>query len=164
MAIRRSLPEACIWDFFNEFLVHCPKCSNKAIVKDRGKQTSPRFVLACATCAYSDTRADALRSHVYRYTMPTDEDREDVVIGAPADPYFHQKLWLQSPCCGEILWFYNRPHLQWVEDYVRATLRERKPHPNYKNKTLSSRLPGWIKKAKNREPIIRAIQKMKARQ
>lgn len=66
--------------------------------------------------------------------------------------------YLQIPCCGEELWAYNLEHLIFIEDYVTANIRSRKPNIN---KSLISRLPQWIKSAKNREQIVKAIQSLK---
>lgn len=58
----------------------------------------------------------------------------------------------KSPAATRILWAYNRDHLDFLEDYVQATLREGLPEQApavFKNKTAASRLPKWIKRAKN---------------
>jgi hypothetical protein len=82
-----------------------------------------------------------------------------VSIGGNFDWYFRLPLWLQIECCGgETLWAYDKKHLNFIENYVAARLRERKPNVN---KSLASRLPQWIKSAKNREEILRAIGKLK---
>src|SRR5699024_2318562 len=78
------------------------------------------------------------------------------------------ELWLQTPCCGETLWAYNKEHLDFLEQYVAATLRER-THPDgtlwsqtpARNSTLASRLPAWIKSAKNREAVLKGIGKLR---
>ena len=61
-------------------------------------------------------------------------------------------------CCGEILWAANLEHLNFIEEYVAAKLRERKPNVN---KSLASRLPTWIKEKSNRDKILKAIKKFK---
>jgi len=43
----------------------------------------------------------------------------------PNDPFFGLPLWLQTPCCGHILWAYNDRHLATLESYVGTGLRER---------------------------------------
>jgi len=61
------------------------------------------------------------------------------------------------------LWFYNEEHLNYIERFVRAVLRERKPHIDYgwNNSSMISRLPKWLKKAGNREEILKCIEKLK---
>ena len=78
---------------------------------------------------------------------------------------FGYPVWLQSDCCGETLYALNYEHLQFLEDYVSAKIRERgienKEEFYYRNRTLESRLPQWIKSAKNRERILKTIENLK---
>lgn len=76
----------------------------------------------------------------------------------PHDPFFGIPLWLQVPCCGEILWAYNSAHLDFLEGYVGAALRERVPR---KNSSHVSRMPLWIKRAGNREAILAGLGKLR---
>jgi hypothetical protein len=86
-----------------------------------------------------------------------------VWYGEPVDAYFHYPLWLQMPCCGQTLWAYNLRHLNFIEAFVRAELRERVPDEQYgwSNRSLFSRLPKWIQSHKNREAILKAISKIR---
>jgi hypothetical protein len=61
------------------------------------------------------------------------------------------------PVGKDILWAYNREHLKFLEDYVSAALREREPNMNA---SLVSRLPAWIKEAKNKGNVIKAIREL----
>ncbi|HEY2795801.1 MAG TPA: hypothetical protein VGJ28_25790 [Micromonosporaceae bacterium] len=50
-----------------------------------------------------------------------------------------------------------------IEDYVRATLRERRPWYEKRRKmTLVARLPLWIKQAHHRDEVLRAIARIRA--
>lgn len=73
---------------------------------------------------------------------------------APADPNFGLPLWLQTSCCGNVLWARNASHLVFLENYVGAKLREREPN---QNGSSVSRLPSWMKQAKHRVEILAAI-------
>jgi hypothetical protein len=54
-------------------------------------------------------------------------------------------------------------HLNLIEDYVRATLRERRPWYEKRRKmTLVARLPLWIKQAHHRDEVLRAIARIRA--
>jgi hypothetical protein len=66
-------------------------------------------------------------------------------------------LWLRAPCRGHTLWALNGEHLAWLRDYVGATLRERIPR---RNATLASRLPTWIKLARNREEVLHCLARL----
>ena len=89
-------------------------------------------------------------------------------IGGPIDWYFHYPVWLATSCCGETLWAYNEEHLDYLENYVSAALRERASatrmaEARIRNSSLASRLPGWLTAAKNRKGILAAIAKLRQR-
>jgi hypothetical protein len=155
-SIRRQLPEKNIWDFMDQFLVHCPRCNLKALVEDRGEEFEPRLILVCSSCALKKSKRFQA-SVVYTGGVVIDGHDDAMLMGAPVDPHFWLPLWLQTDCRGNALWFYNLEHMEFVEDYVAAKLRERKPHPHYRNRTMSSRLPTWIKLARNRDAVLKCI-------
>jgi hypothetical protein len=137
-----------IYELGDEFLVVCPKCKSLAKVTspetDSEKLVDKLFArrkVYCLSCLFRDTW-----------------NRGQLSIGGNFDWYFNLPLWLQISCCGETLWAYNYKHLEFIENYVAAKLRERKPHIN---KSTASRLPQWIKSAKNRGEILKAIAKLK---
>ncbi len=84
------------------------------------------------------------------------------------DWYFHYPVWLSTSCGRETLWAYNEEHLDYLESYVSATLRERAPASpesatRVRNASLASRLPSWLTAAKNREKVLAAIGKLRTR-
>jgi hypothetical protein len=130
--------------FSDEFLVHCPRCDSCAKVlrlpsSGRADMFAPRRFL-CSACGYVK-----------------DAETTGVVQGRNRDWYFGLALWLQVPCCGETLWAHNEAHLDYLECFVRATLREERPS------TLASRLPSWMKSAKNRDEVLKCIGRLRAR-
>lgn len=74
-------------------------------------------------------------------------------------------LWLVADCCGETLYANNLAHLDFLEGFIGATLRERSSHPTsgWSNRALASRLPAWMKSAANRAEILKTIRKLRAR-
>jgi hypothetical protein len=83
------------------------------------------------------------------------------VWGAAADPYFQLPLWLTTQCCGgHTLWALNGAHLDLLEVYVTARLRERGDVPG--SMSLVERLPAWVKSGRNRDEITRAIHRLRA--
>jgi hypothetical protein len=74
------------------------------------------------------------------------------------DPWFGLPLWLQTSCCGELLWAASQTHLAFLERYVSATLRLRAPNHN---RSAASRLPKWMKVASNRERIVECLAKLR---
>ena len=79
--------------------------------------------------------------------------------GEARDAYFGLPLWLQTPCCGEVLWAVNPGHLRFLRQYIGAALRERTPNLN---RSLASRLPTWMKVAKHRDEVLRGIERLEA--
>jgi hypothetical protein len=67
-------------------------------------------------------------------------------------------LWLRTEFRGRLLWAVNEPHLDFMERFVAAGVREQRPG----NATLASRLPDWIKSAKHRPALLRALARMRA--
>ncbi|MFS0702903.1 hypothetical protein AB6N23_00130 [Cellulomonas sp. 179-A 9B4 NHS] len=77
----------------------------------------------------------------------------------PESPRFRGlDLWLQTPCEGHVLWAYDAAHLDFLERYVAAGLREQEPG----NSSLASRLPAWVKSRKNRHAVARGLQRLRA--
>ena len=79
-------------------------------------------------------------------------------VDVPESPRFRGlNLWLQTPCEGRVLWAYDAAHLDFLERYVTAGLREQAPG----NASLASRLPAWIKSRKNRGAVARGLQRLR---
>lgn len=74
------------------------------------------------------------------------------------DPAFGLPLWYQNTVKGDILWAYNLRHITEIKNYVRATLRERTTD-RFKM-TMVEKLPDFIKLAKNRKDVLKAIDSM----
>jgi hypothetical protein len=139
-----------IYDFGNEFLVVCPKCGGMAKVisvpigseKINSQLFAPRQFI-CLNCVHRD---------IWKGNQ--------ISLGGNFDWYFRFPLWLEISCCGKSLWAYNEKHLEFLENYIKAKLRERIPNTN---KSLVSRLPTWLKSAKNRNEILKAITRLRTK-
>jgi hypothetical protein len=73
------------------------------------------------------------------------------------DPYFGLELWFVGNVKGNEFWAYNREHLSFIGNYVRATIRQREPN---RNSSLASRLPGWLLSGKNRLAVMKEVKRM----
>ncbi|WP_454319747.1 hypothetical protein [Streptomyces phaeoluteigriseus] len=72
-------------------------------------------------------------------------------------------LWLETRTRHGEVWAYNLEHLDLLRRFVAASLRERAPWYEHGRKmTYVARLPAWIKSAKNRAEVLRAIDRMRA--
>jgi len=159
--MRRLPDDSTIFAFGAEFLVVCPRCAQRAWVRDRGPAAEPRVALTCPNCGLSQFWEPS-QPGVLTATNPKRYPAGVVAMGATVDWYFHLPLWLQIPCCGETLWAYNAAHLDFLENYVCATLREHTRGPlGWSNQALANRLPRWVKDAHNREDILKCVQKLR---
>ncbi|MEP6738507.1 MAG: hypothetical protein ABJA70_23475 [Chryseolinea sp.] len=77
--------------------------------------------------------------------------------GQATDPIFNLPLWLQADVRGNLFWAYNFEHLHEIKDYVSSKLRERQ---SASFTTMVEKLPHFIKDAKNREAMIKAIERL----
>jgi hypothetical protein len=137
--------------------VECPGCGERAVVVPRPGLPDLRYHsellyrprrLSCTGCGTTrewtaERRGNALVG---------------VQLGGPGDPFFGLPLWLQTPCRGRVLWAYNERHLDTLEAYVAAGLRERAAWPTM---SMLARLPAWIKAAGNRDDVLKAIKRLR---
>ena len=134
-------------------LVRCPRCSACASVayllpddprRAQVTASQPPYRVVCRPCGFNH-QPEEYAAHSGR------DDTREYVTGLP--------LWLQIPCAGQVLWAWNGAHLDFLEEYVAADLRERTPNVNV---SMASRLPRWIKSAKHRDEVLRAIVRLGA--
>lgn len=73
------------------------------------------------------------------------------------DPHFGLPLRLATSSRHGTVWVYNYRHLSELSGYVAAKLRVRQKSGN---STMFSRLPKWMKLAKHRDEIAKALRKL----
>jgi hypothetical protein len=139
--------------FEGDIFVRCPCCGYRAHLlrrdDDLGRHVGYRFV--CDSCA---------RAHDWSL------ERDRSIPLPTAGPHlngFGLDLWLQTPCCGETLWAFNEPHIEFMERFIAAGLRERdvKAWGWSRNSSLESRLPRWMQAAKNRESVLKSLKSLR---
>jgi predicted nucleic-acid-binding Zn-ribbon protein len=136
--------------FADEFLIVCPKCARRAkvlLIDEKhnavGKILFAPRKMVCLECGHSEVW-----------------EKKNVRLDGAFDWYFRQPLWLQIPCCQNVLWAYNMRHLEFIEGYVGAKLRQRR---RGKIHSVASKLPKWIKDGKNRDEILKCIGRLKGK-
>ncbi|KNB52787.1 hypothetical protein [Streptomyces caatingaensis] len=142
-----------------EVLVRCPRCDRRArvvTVPREADDAAPAWFgerrLVCRHCGLA-RRRDERRPVVFRW------------YGAPEmnEPCFQALLWLQTRTRHGLLWAYDPEHLALLRQYVQATLREHDPwHEPWRKMGLVGRLPAWIKQAKNRDEVLRGLDRLRA--
>ena len=142
--------------YFNRVLVRCPRCDARATI------------LNIEPAGTSDDRPDG----TYRLQCESCTHHADVVPSPGVfanvnnrlvDPFFRAPLFLQLDTRLGTVFAYNEQHLDWLERFVSADLRERTHLEGRANISMASRLPRWMKLAKNRDDVLRAIEKLRAK-
>lgn len=127
--------------------VHCPSCDARATLVPLDDPRTSRIVrrrLACGDCGF-------VRDH----------DGHAVAYFADGrDPCFANPLWHRKRTPKGLIWAYHRAHLEMLRAYVAASERERSQNPTWHNHSYVSRLPAWIKAAKNREAVVKALDQL----
>ncbi len=121
-----------------EFLVVCPGCQHPALIRGTHEVS-----LTCTHCGNIET------------CIPGTKGFKSLWWDS-VDPYFRHPLWLQTECCGETLWAYNRRHLAYLQEYVGAKLRD----SGAPKRTLGNKLPKWMLLAKNRDDVLKGIERL----
>ena len=77
------------------------------------------------------------------------------------------ELYFKGAYRGHVVWALNREHLGYLIDYISAGLREKHLSTNgagdwyVLQSGQAQRLPGWMKKAKNRDGLLKLLKKMR---
>ena len=134
-------------DFKTEVWVACPHCERRAMAKVDYDLRIAR--LLCAHCSYNretstETNLLGMKANLH----------------ISANTYFDAGLWLQHSFKNDVFWAYNMAHLDYLEQYIGATLREHKERSHF---TLLEKLPKFYHEAKNRSALLKIIQKLKAK-
>lgn len=153
-ANRRAFDAGVPLESFNTVVwVRCPRCGAVALSQPLGAAAGQGFAprrVCCSGCAY--TKIWQGRTIVRAQG------------GDALDDYFHLPLYLQTPCAGDVLWAYNPAHLALQADWLGAALRTRRRDAasGWRNASALSRLPRWLKSAKNRPEVLAALKKLEA--
>jgi hypothetical protein len=138
-----------IESFQPAILIECPHCSKCVTLSCKQVSGTFEYTYACLGCGSSDKHVDPSSLFSSHFS---NEKRHRL------------NLWLQTSCCGDILWALNEEHLTFLEGYVSAKLRERRPSEfGWSNHSLFGRLPRWVTSAKNRDEVLRGIRRLKQR-
>jgi hypothetical protein len=129
-------------DYFKKVWVICPTCQKKAIATVDFEAKKAR--LFCLQCGLNKETTTALT--------------KNGSVETAANFYFQVELWLTAPFKNEVFWAYNDKHLDYLERYISATLRE---HTDRTHFTLLEKLPKFYHEAKNRKGLIKIIEKLR---
>lgn len=191
--IRFADSGAVLSDFNTHFEVHCPECHGKALVNPNKRLTclscfkteaegrwyggaTAYIRLKCLECHTQVRKTEDWKGQYH----PSDSAcktcgqiclREEIILyhtshkGLKTDLVFGLPLWLQKEFRdGEIFWAYNTDHLDYLEQFISAKLRERGisiRNINVRNSSMISRLPTFMIKAGNRDALLKLIEQLR---
>lgn len=135
------------WYGLTDLVVHqrCDTCGNW--IDMRVRESKVRFThlrITCSGCG-EEKLYKPLKEKVYAGSHQA------------IDPYFGLPLWLQAAFGNYTLWAYNYEHLQFLRAYIGAKLREKN---GLSRRTLALKLPLFIKAAKNRNALLKLLDKL----
>ncbi|MFT3997925.1 MAG: hypothetical protein QM667_11010 [Asticcacaulis sp.] len=135
-------------EFLDPILVVCPACGGKARLTPQEGAVARRLV--CTMCGHN--RSVAPRDPRVTTYPPTD----NICNGL--------SLWLEAGTRHGRFYAYNDEHLDHIAAYVAADLRHMAPAVSeVKNASVTSRLPLWVKQAKNRTEVLKLIDKLRSK-
>lgn len=158
MVLRFRDYTTCLSEFEQAIWVTCPRCDRPVLSRCLEERLTWR--IACTYCGYIQTASRASKRRKPLPWWTGDWWTEYRKHGGAVDPLFGLPLWLQAPCCGDVLWAYNEAHLDLLESYISATLRERQGGKGYHH-SIAVCLPRWMKLAHHREPIQKGIRQLR---
>lgn len=137
------------YTFAGVCLVECPQCRARATSRspDGTFWADGPWRLVCDSCG-----------------LVREAGRAAWRPGDAVDPVFGRPLWLQAACCGHTLWAFNAGHLDLIERFAAAELRNGRPGGrDVRNTTLASRFPRWMITANHRDDVLRGIERLRRR-
>jgi endogenous inhibitor of DNA gyrase (YacG/DUF329 family) len=127
---------------------NCDNCGKAIEIKVPNQKEKSEVINApCPHCGV--TRTFEPRNESYRLAY--------LEKGKASDPVFRLPLWFQTEVRDNLFWAFNRDHLLEIKSYVGSKLRERQTTTHT---TMVEKLPTFIKEAKNREAILKAIERL----
>lgn len=123
---------------------NCGNCGSRRTFSKTVNKYQDRIEVKCTNC-------EQRKKYKIHYSLTYADSKQ------ATDPYFGLQLWLQIPFGNYILWAYNFEHLEYLKNYVGAKLREAARGGKY---SLIWKLPNFIKVAKNRDKILKAISRL----
>jgi hypothetical protein len=153
MAERLGVPARLNEHFMDRVVVDCPACGGLAVIiieEDKGSEA----------IGWGSERHHAAR----RLTCTACFHQRRAARQALADPTMGLPLRLRGESRHGTLFAVNEAHLDYIEAYVRDPLRREVVEAGgIRNQSVASRLPRWVKAAKNREDVLKLIERMRRR-
>lgn len=125
----------------HSILVTCETCGNCAVLRDFAYPGNQKGIQRLGECSCLHCG--------HQWSTP-----------AGIDFFTDGPLWLKIPCHKNVLWILNREHLDFMEQFISADLREERMEER-SSRRLSSALPRWMLSGKNRDDVVRCLKKLR---
>ena len=133
--------------FDQEIKFFCSNCAEKVIRLVENVKVKKEFVkVKCPNCQTTNPYKPRYIKKEWIYKSDGN-----------GDPFLNLPLWLSGKVKNYIFWAYNYEHLEYLKNYVQAKLRTRH---NGAYSSMVERLPSWLKSEKNRNEIVKRIEKL----
>lgn len=130
---------------------YCGKCFQKFDYESQVfKEIPEKYKVKCPYCSFYEE----IKPAILRIRRELQKD------GLVREPWHNLQLWFQKEVDDNVFWAYNLDHINYLERYIQAGLRERNSEANYTS-SLVARLPQFVKVAKNREKLLKILKKWK---
>ena len=132
----------------------CQSCGRyyNVPIYDQRRQTFPVLRVPCPYCGFEMPGRVEQTGQAVWYGG-------DGALRRGQDPIFGYDLWFLTSLDGKPVWALNREHLAYLIGYLSARLRE-KPSDWTGGRTQADDLPTLMKRAKNRERLVKKLQKL----
>ncbi|MFC0777588.1 hypothetical protein [Flavobacterium sp. HJSW_4] len=131
---------------------YCNNCFEKFEYESQPLKEKPEtYKTKCPHCDFQEE----WKAKTYRV-----KEESKVDNGLVKEMWYDLPLWFQKEVSGNLFWAYNLDHIDYLERYIKADLRERN-NEGSGNGTMISRLPQFVKAAKNREKLLKILKKWK---
>jgi transcription elongation factor Elf1 len=146
-SLRKTGNELVVYKAFIK--LHCPACAHPIRYEQGKLKEKPKNIpVRCDECDASFQVRPKTEKYMDSYAKET---------GLIHDPVFGCPYYFQEDFKGKLFWARNREHLLEMENYISSGLRTRLPYRMY----MVERLPTFIKESKNREALLKILQKWK---
>ena len=131
---------------------YCNNCYEKYEFESQPLKEKPdKYNARCPHCNFQEEWKPKIKKLVL---SPKGND------GLVREQTYNFPLWFQKEINQDIFWVYNKEHIVYLERYIKASLRERNSKIN-NSASLVARLPKFVKEAKNREKLLKILEKWK---
>ena len=160
------------------FLVVCPQCAGRAILKQSVGASKRDATLDCAQCDFArqwrdgsvelETQLRWFDNAGIRMGLPMPIGSDGTLVhlwvrnlpeSAEQTKPLNVRLWLQTPCGEENLWLLGKEHLAFIRDYLDNSVEE---HPTYlASETYRKKMQwveSWIEEEVDRATVLESVK------